>query len=98
LSNELHAAAETRARKIAWYSRFVVSWELDQTLEIELFVLLAVGRALAQATPEIMNSDQSSYFTSPQSNSFEESLLMSKENELRIFMTKIHTVGSYWDR
>lgn len=50
---------------IDWYSRYVVSWELDQTLEIE-FVLVAVRRALAQATPEIMNSDQGSHFTSPQ--------------------------------
>lgn len=50
---------------IDWYSRYVVSWELDQTLEIP-FVLEAVQRALAKATPEIMNSDQGSHFTSPQ--------------------------------
>ncbi len=48
-----------------WHSRFVVSWELSDTLEIE-FVLLAVERALALATPEIFNSDQGSHFTSPQ--------------------------------
>jgi putative transposase len=48
-----------------WFSRFVVSWELDQTLEIE-FVLTAVERALGQATPQIWNSDQGSQFTSPQ--------------------------------
>ena len=30
------------------------------------FVLSAVERALAQAQPEIWNSDQGSYFTSPQ--------------------------------
>lgn len=30
------------------------------------FVLAAVQRALAQATPEIWNSDQGSHFTSPQ--------------------------------
>ena len=47
-----------------WYSRFVVSWALDQTLEIP-FVLDAVDRALAQARPEIINSDQGSHFTSP---------------------------------
>lgn len=39
---------------IDWYSRYVVSWELDQTLEIP-FVLDAIQRALAKATPEIMN-------------------------------------------
>jgi len=48
-----------------WYSRYVVSWELDQTLEMP-FVLSAVDRALARATPEIWNSDQGSHFTSPQ--------------------------------
>jgi putative transposase len=48
-----------------WYSRYVVSWELDQTLEMP-FVLDTVERALAQATPTIWNSDQGSHFTSPQ--------------------------------
>ncbi len=48
-----------------WYSRYVVSWELDQTLELP-FVLTAMRRALAQATPHICNSDQGSHFTSPQ--------------------------------
>ena len=48
-----------------WYSRYVVSWELDQTLEIE-FVLVAVQRALALAQPGIVNSDQGSHFTSQQ--------------------------------
>jgi putative transposase len=48
-----------------WFSRFVVSWELDQTLEMP-FVIEAVGRALSQTTPEIFNSDQGSHFTSPQ--------------------------------
>jgi putative transposase len=43
----------------------VVSWELDDTLEMP-FVLTAVERALAQAVPEIWNSDQGSHFTSPQ--------------------------------
>ena len=48
-----------------WYSRYVVAWELDQTLELP-FVLAAMSRALGQATPEICNSDQGSQFTSPQ--------------------------------
>jgi putative transposase len=48
-----------------WYSRYVVSWELDLTLELR-FVLEATERALAQATPLIWNSDQGSHFTSPQ--------------------------------
>ena len=48
-----------------WFSRFVLSWELDQSLEMP-FVLHAVERAMAQAKPEIWNSDQGSHFTSPQ--------------------------------
>jgi putative transposase len=48
-----------------WFSRYVISWELDQTLELP-FVLTAVDRALAQAKPVICNSDQGSHFTSPQ--------------------------------
>jgi len=47
-----------------WYSRYVLSWELDQTLEMP-FVLHTVQRALSQATPTICNSDQGSHFTSP---------------------------------
>ena len=50
---------------IDWFSRYVISWELSQTLE-QPFVSVAVARALAQATPTIWNSDQGSHFTSPQ--------------------------------
>jgi putative transposase len=48
-----------------WYSRYIVSWALSQTLALD-FVLAAVDNALLQATPEIWNSDQGSHFTSPQ--------------------------------
>jgi putative transposase len=48
-----------------WFSRYVVSWELDHTLELP-FVLTTLDRALAQAKPVICNSDQGSHFTSPQ--------------------------------
>ena len=48
-----------------WYSRYVVSWELDQTMQIA-FVIEAVQRALSQGRPQIWNSDQGSQFTSPQ--------------------------------
>ena len=47
-----------------WYSRYVVSWSLSQTLEME-FVLTAVDDALFQSVPEIWNSDQGSHSTSP---------------------------------
>ena len=42
-----------------------MSWEGDQTLEIGC-VLSCVERALKTATPEILNSDQGSHFTSEQ--------------------------------
>lgn len=48
-----------------WYSRYIVSWALDDTLELP-FVLDAARRALVQATPQIWNTDQGSQFTSPQ--------------------------------
>lgn len=49
---------------IDWYSRYVISWEIDQTLEMD-FVLTAVKKALSQSQPIILNSDQGSHFTSP---------------------------------
>lgn len=48
-----------------WFSRFVITWALDLTLEIG-FVLDAMRSALATSTPVICNSDQGSHFTSPQ--------------------------------
>ena len=48
-----------------WFSRYVVSWQLDDTLDID-FVLVAVDQALAHDKPVIWNSDQGSHFTSPQ--------------------------------
>ena len=50
---------------IDWYSRYVVAWELSETLELP-FVLVATQRALTQAVPTIWNHDQGSHFTSPQ--------------------------------
>ena len=48
-----------------WFSRYVVSWSLDETLELA-FVLDAIAQARARALPEIWNTDQGSHFTSPQ--------------------------------
>jgi len=47
-----------------WFSRYVISWEVDQTLEIP-FVIEALTKALKIGIPSIMNSDQGSHFTSP---------------------------------
>lgn len=49
---------------IDWFSRYVLDWQLNDSLEIG-FVLDASCKALRISTPEIMNSDQGSHFTSP---------------------------------
>ena len=49
---------------IDWYSRYVLSWRLSNTLETD-FCIEALHEALQQyGTPEIFNSDQGSQFTS----------------------------------
>lgn len=62
-----------------WYSRYVLSWELSDTLDVE-FVLTALRRALLIATPEIVNSDQGSQYTSL------DYIGMLKESDIRISM------------
>jgi putative transposase len=46
-----------------WVSRYVVSWELSTSLEVD-FCLLALERAFQMGCPEIFNTDQGSQFTS----------------------------------
>jgi len=46
-----------------WMSRYVLSWELSTTLEVD-FCIRALEKALFLAFPEIFNSDQGSQFTS----------------------------------
>lgn len=48
---------------IDWYSRYVLSWRLSNTLEGR-FCLDALDEALTQGRPEIFNTDQGSQFTS----------------------------------
>jgi putative transposase len=48
---------------IDWYSRYVLSWRLSNTLESR-FCLEALDDALARGRPEIFNTDQGSQFTS----------------------------------
>lgn len=48
-----------------WFSRYVVTWQLDDSLAID-FVLAVVDQALAQQRPLLWNSDQGSHFTSSQ--------------------------------
>lgn len=46
-----------------WHSRFVLSWELSNTMEVG-FCVEALDSALLIACPEIFNTDQGSQFTS----------------------------------
>jgi putative transposase len=46
-----------------WFSRFVLSWSLSLTMEVE-FCVEALRRALRRGRPDIFNSDQGSQFTS----------------------------------
>jgi putative transposase len=48
---------------IDWYSRYVISWELSNTLETD-FCSKALNRALNKNKPLIFNTDQGSQFTS----------------------------------
>jgi putative transposase len=47
-----------------WYSRYVVSWALSNSLEVG-FCLEVLEAALSRGRPEIFNSDQGAQFTSP---------------------------------
>ena len=48
---------------IDWYSRYVLSWELSNGLDV-YFCIDALDRALREGKPEIFNTDQGSQFTS----------------------------------
>jgi putative transposase len=47
---------------IDWHSRYVLSWELSNTLD-GAFCLDALGEALARGRPEVFNTDQGTQFT-----------------------------------
>jgi putative transposase len=48
---------------IDWFSRFVLSWRLSNTLDVE-FCIEALEEALSHGRPEVFNSDQGVQFTS----------------------------------
>ena len=48
---------------IDWHSRYVLSWELSNSLEVD-FCLRALDKALRHGKPKIFNTDQGSQFTS----------------------------------
>ena len=50
---------------IDWYSRCIVGWEVDDTLDTRM-VINALKKAFKVAKPRILNSDQGCQFTSQQ--------------------------------
>ena len=72
---------------IDWYSRYVLSWRLSNTLDAD-FCVEALEEALKKGTPEIFNTDQGSQFTS------EEFTGILKKHNIRISMDG---KGSYND-
>ncbi len=48
---------------LEWRSRYVLSWELSNSME-SLFCVTALQRALARGMPEVFNTDQGAQFTS----------------------------------
>lgn len=64
---------------IDWYSRMIVGFSLDDTLNTRL-VTEAVKKAFETAKPEILNSDQGSQFTS------DEYIRLVESNRVRISM------------
>jgi putative transposase len=51
------------AAVIDWYSRYVLAWELSNTME-SLFCVAALQHALTKGNPTIFNTDQGAQFTS----------------------------------
>ncbi len=62
------------------FSRYVIAWEISNTLETE-FCITALKNALKTGAPEIINSDQGCQFTSDAWVRF------LKDNDIRISMT-----------
>ena len=61
---------------IDWYSRCIVGWEVDDTLDTRM-VITALKKAFMVAKPVILNSDQGCQFTSTEYMNF------LKENQIR---------------
>ena len=69
-----------------WYSRYVLSWELSNTMDTE-FCMRALESALKKGHPEIFNTDQGSQFTSSEFTSrlLKEDIRISMDGRGRAF-------------
>jgi putative transposase len=72
---------------IDWYSRYVLSWRLSNTLDVD-FCVDALKEALRKGSPEIFNTDQGSQFTGDEFSG------VLKKHNIRISMD---SKGSYND-
>jgi putative transposase len=73
------------------YSRYIVSWELSNSLSKELCTTV-LKKALEQAKPEIVNTDQGSQYTS---SDFVE--LITEENDIKLSMdSKGRALDNIW--
>lgn len=68
---------------IDWYSRCIVGWEVDDTLDTGM-VINALEKAFAVAKPQILNSDQGCQFTSQQYIDFVKKII-----SVRAWMEKV---------
>jgi len=71
---------------IDWYSRYVISWRLSNSLDVS-FCVEALKHALNRSKPEIFNSDQGCQFTSHEFTSVLEShnVKISMDGRGRVF-------------
>ena len=69
-----------------WYSRYVNSWNLSISLEVD-FCVEALEKALDISTPDIFNSDQGSQFTSNKFTTIlrEQDIQISMDGKGRVF-------------
>lgn len=69
-----------------WYSRYVLSWEISNTLDAA-FCVSALQSALARGKPEIFNSDQGAQYTSEKFTSvlLDEKILISMDGRGRAY-------------
>jgi putative transposase len=72
---------------IDWYSRFILSWRLSNTLESD-FCVQALKEAFEYGKPQIFNTDQGVQFTSHH---------FTKELQRRAIQISMDGKGHYWD-
>ncbi len=85
---------------IDWYSRYVLAWELSNTME-SLFCVDALKHALTKGTPEIFNTDQGAQFTSEAFTELDKNIAISMDGRGRalenVFIERLWWTVKYGD-